>query len=524
MNPRLDSNVDKTNFAATLIIILLVTVPLALNPDAGARVMQQCYEYIATNFGWLYLLGGVAALVLLLWLAFGRYGHVTLGVEGERPEFSTYSWVAMLFCAGIGAGLMYWSAIEWAYYYQSPPFGVKPESVEAARWASSYGVFHWGFIAWAFYCLPTLAIAYPFYAQKVPVLKYSVACHYWLAGREENIFARLMDFLFMIALIGGAGSSLGFSTPLIATLISRLTGIEMGFGLEIAVVGVCVVIFATSVYLGLEKGIKRLSDLNLLLALLLLAFILVAGPTLFLVKSALNSVGTVVQNFVAMSTWTDPFTESRFVEDWTIFYWAWWIAYGPFVGLFVTRISRGRTFREVVLGMLIYGSLGCALFYLVLGNYSLGLQLSGELDVLSILKETDGNQAIVAGFDLLPLGGLVIGWLRFRLLHTGLQCHPPLAPQRGPAALAPIILGGGPGDTACYPHVYRGYQGGADGGARGVATYPGDHGALHLVSTAVAAKGSCRGSAGGLVPRPRLHHSKRIESLNPMVRGRLVVM
>jgi BCCT family betaine/carnitine transporter len=412
-NFSLDANVDKTNFIATLVIILLVSVPLALSPEAGARVMQDAYAFIATNFGWLYLLGGVAALVLLLWLAFGRYGGVRLGVAGEKPEFSTYSWVAMLFCAGIGAGLMYWSAIEWAYYYQAPPFGAEPESLEAARWASSYGVFHWGILAWAFYCLPTLAIAYPFYAQRVPVLKYSVACHYWLQGREENAFARMMDFLFMIALIGGAGSSLGFSTPLIAALISRLTGIEVSFGLEVAVVVTCVVIFATSVYLGLEKGIKRLSDLNLLLALALLVIILVAGPTLFLVKSALNSLGHVVQNFVAMSTWTDPFTESRFVEDWTIFYWAWWIAYGPFVGLFVTRISRGRTIREVVLGMLIYGTLGCALFYLILGNYSLGLQLSGQLDVLSILNEQDGNQAIIAGFDQLPLAELAIGLFCF---------------------------------------------------------------------------------------------------------------
>jgi choline-glycine betaine transporter len=289
----LDANVDKTNFAATIVIILLVSVPLALNPEAGAQVMQASYAFIATNFGWLYLLAGVSALILLLWLAFGRFGRVTLGTDGEAPEFSTYSWVAMLFCAGIGAGLMYWSAIEWAYYYDAPPFGAEPGSTEAARWASSYGVFHWGPIAWAFYCLPTLAIAYPFYAQKVPVLKYSVGCHFWLAGREENIFARMMDFLFMIALIGGAGSSLGFSTPLIATLISRLTGVEMGFGLEVAVVILCVVIFATSVYLGLERGIKRLSDLNLLLALFLLAYILAAGPTLFLVKSALNSVGIV---------------------------------------------------------------------------------------------------------------------------------------------------------------------------------------------------------------------------------------
>jgi BCCT family betaine/carnitine transporter len=409
----LDANIDKTNFAATLIIILLVSVPLVLDPVGGAELVQQSYKFITINFGWLYLLGGIAALLLVLWLAFGRFGRVTLGTEGEKPEFSTYSWVAMLFCAGVGAGLMYWSAIEWAYYYQSPPFGAEPQSVEAARWASSYGIFHWGIIAWAFYCLPTLAIAYPFYAERVPVLKYSVACHYWLKGREESPLARSMDFLFMIALIGGAGSSLGFSTPLIAALLSRLTGIEVSFGLEMVVVGICVVAFATSVFLGLEKGIKRLSDINMAAALLLLAFVLIAGPTLFIIKTSLNSIGVVAQNFLAMSSWTDPFTESGFVEDWTIFYWAWWIAYGPFVGLFVTRISRGRTIRQVVLGMLLYGTLGGALFYMVLGNYSLGLQLSGELDVLAVMAEADGNQAIVAGFDQLPLAELAIALFCF---------------------------------------------------------------------------------------------------------------
>ena len=409
----MDANIDKTNFAATLIIILLVSVPLVLDPVGGAELVQQSYKFIATNFGWLYLLGGIAALLLVLWLAFGRFGAVTLGSAGEKPEFSTYSWVAMLFCAGVGAGLMYWSAIEWAYYYQSPPFGAEPQSAEAARWASSYGIFHWGFIAWAFYCLPTLAIAYPFYAERVPVLKYSVACHYWLKGREEGPLARSMDFLFMIALIGGAASSLGFSTPLIAALLSRLTGVEVSFGLEMVVVGICVVAFAASVFLGLEKGIKRLSNINMAAALLLLAFVLIAGPTLFIIKTSLNSIGVVAQNFLAMSSWTDPFTESGFVEDWTIFYWAWWIAYGPFVGLFVTRISRGRTIRQVVLGMLLYGTLGGALFYMVLGNFSLGLQLSGELDVLAVMAEADGNRAIVAGFDQLPLAELAIALFCF---------------------------------------------------------------------------------------------------------------
>lgn len=409
----MNANIDKTNFLATLLIILLVSVPLILSPEKGAAVVIESYQFIALNFGWLYQLAGVAVLVFLLWLAFGRFGAVKLGRDGDDPEFSTYSWIAMLFCASIGAGLMYWSAIEWAHYYQAPPFGAEPGSAEAADWASAYGIFHWGFIAWGFYCLPTLAIAYPFYAERVPLLKYSLACHYWLGGHEHSPFARAMDFLFMMALIGGAGSSLGFSTPLIAALISQLTGIEPSFALETLVVGICVIAFATSVYLGLQRGIKRLSDINMAIAMGLLAFVFLAGPTLFILKTSLNSVGVVVQNFVAMATWTDPFTDSGFVEDWTVFYWAWWIAYGPFVGLFVTRISRGRSIRQVVLGMLLWGTLGGALFYMVLGNYSLGLQMSGELDVVAVMQAADGNQAIVAAFEQLPMAELAIALFCF---------------------------------------------------------------------------------------------------------------
>jgi len=413
MEKILTTEVDKVSFGATLLVIVVAVVPLLLAPEAGALLLQQAYSFIADTFGVAYLLGGISAFMLLLWLAFGRYGSVKLGDADDTPDFSTFSWVGMLFCAGVGAGLMYWAAIEWAYYYQSPPYGVEPESVRAAKWASSYGIFHWGPIAWAFYCLPTLAIAYPFYVKKVPSLKFSVSCHHLFKNHKNDYCSRAIDLLFMIALIGGAGSSLGFSTPLIATLISDLTGIAPGFGLEVFVVAFCVIIFAVSVYMGLEKGIKRLSDLNLILALLLLAFVLIAGPTLFLMKTGLNSIGTVLANFIQMSTWTDPFTDSGFVEDWTVFYWAWWVAYGPFVGLFVTRISRGRTFKEVILGMLIYGSLGGALFYLVLGNYSMFLQLSGNLNVLDILNNQDGNLAIVAGFHQLPLGSVAIALFCF---------------------------------------------------------------------------------------------------------------
>jgi BCCT family betaine/carnitine transporter len=400
--------IDRWTFAATAGTIALFCLPLLVAPEASARLIQQAYDTLTAQFGVFYLWYGVGALVFLLYLAFGRYGRVRLGPAGSRPVFHTLSWVAMLFSTGIGAGLLYWAVIEWGYYYDAPPFGVEPRSAQAAEWASSYGLFHWGVLAWAFYCLPTLAIAYAFYVRGVPYLRLSTGCLPFLPGGVNSRRGRFIDFLFMLNLIGGTGTSLGLSTPMIAASVAEVTGLPHDFLLEVAVVVLCIGIFGTSAWLGLERGIKRLSDLNLLIALVLLFFVLAVGPTLFILKTGTNSIGLVLQNFLRMSTWTDPFTDSRFVENWTVFYWAWWVAYGPFVGIFVTRISYGRTLREVIGGMLVFGSLGAALFFIVFGNYALHLELEGLLPVTTVIQESGAETAIAQVFAALPLGPLAL--------------------------------------------------------------------------------------------------------------------
>lgn len=403
------SRIDWPSFAACVVIILGVCIPLAIFSDSAGAVLQTLYDFIAAEFGVAYLTASVACIGFLAWLAASRFGRTKLGPSDEEPEFGTLSWVAMLFCAGVGAGLMFWCVTEWSYYYVSPPFGAAPRSPEAAEWASTYGLFHWGFTAWAFYCLPAVAIAYPYYVRKLDTLRFSTSCNWFLKDREHGVAARIVDFLFMVALIGGAASSLGFSTPMIAACIAWLLDIEPRFGLEAAVVVLCVALFAGSVWLGLKKGIKRLSDINLALAFVLLLFVLIAGPTTFILKTSLNGIGVLSQNFLRMNFWTDPFTDSNFVEDWTVFYWAWWIAYAPYVGLFVTRISRGRSIRQVVTGMLVLGSLGSWVFYMVLGNYAMFQELTGTVDVTGIVSAADGNAAIVATLETLPLAPLVIG-------------------------------------------------------------------------------------------------------------------
>ncbi len=401
--------IDWPSFIASVAIILAAAITLVAFPEQGARHLTALYDSVSGHLAFIYLLAGTATFSLLVWLAASRYGKIRLSAEEEPPEFGTMSWAAMLFCAGVGAGLMYWAPIEWAYYLDAPPFGIEAGTAAAAQWASSYGIFHWGPTAWAFYCLPTIAIAYPYYVKQCPHLRLSTSCHYFLNGREDSGAARLIDWLFMIGLLGGAGTSLGFSTPMIAAAVGKITGIPTGFTLEFAVVVVSVVLFATSVWLGLKKGIKRLSDINMWLAFILLGYILIAGPTVFLLNTSINSIGLVAQNFIRMNTWTDVFSNSGFVKDWTVFYWAWWIAYGPFVGLFVTRISAGRTIRQVIFGMLTFGSLGGAMFYMVMGNFGLHLQLVESLPVTSILASEGGPAAIIAILGQLPFATVIIG-------------------------------------------------------------------------------------------------------------------
>ncbi len=403
------SRIDWPSFGVCAAILVFSAIPLVAFPEESGAFLESLYTYIAGEFGVLYLLASVSVISFLAWLAFGRYGKVKLGSDDDKPEFGQLSWIGMLFCAGVGAGLLVWCGTEWAFYYDAPPFGVTPHSPEAAEWASTYGLFHWGFTAWAIYCLPAIAIAYPYYTKKLDVLRFSVSCHWFLKGKEHGPVARSIDFLFMVAMLGGAASSLGFSTPMIAATIGWLFNVEPNDTLEIIVVAICVLLFAISVWLGLKKGIKRLSDINVALAFTLLAFILVVGPTAFLLKTSINSLGVMAQNFLRMNFWTDPFTESGFVENWTVFYWAWWVAYAPFVGLFVTRISKGKTIRQMITGMLLWGSLGSWLFYMVIGNYSLFLELTGAVDFTGIMKSQDMNSALVAMLETLPLAPLVIG-------------------------------------------------------------------------------------------------------------------
>ncbi len=399
-----NSKIDPYIFWPSLLIILSMCITSIIWPAATGKTVNATMDWIVDNFGWAYLVVGLAMAALLFWLAMGRYGNVKFGGPTEKPEFSTFTWISMLFCAGIGSSLVYWSIIEPIYYMQTPPFGLTPGSHEAAEWAATYGSFHWGITSWAWYTVATVPIAYSYYVRKETRLTLSIASKSVLGKHVNGPIGKAMDVAVMFGIIGGVGTSLGLGTPMISACIGRIFHIPQSFWLNIVILVIWSVIFGTSVCLGLKKGIARLSDINIGLALALALFVLVAGPTAFILNTFTNSLSLMFDNYFRMSLWTDPIAKSGFPQSWTIFYWAWAVGYAPMMGLFVARISKGRTIRELIIGMCIWGPLGCWIYFGVFGCYSLNIELYGTQSMTALMAEQGAPQAIVTILESLPFG------------------------------------------------------------------------------------------------------------------------
>lgn len=390
-------------FFGALSIILAACIPLFMYPEAGERIINTLFAFVTVEMGWLYMLAGMGSFVLLMWFAFGPLSHKRLG---DKVEYSTFSWIGMLFCAGVGAGIMFGGSIDWAYYAAYPMHGEPAGSWKAAEWGTAYGMFHWGPICWAIYATLAVPIGYSYYVKKIPILNISQACTGLLGDHANRWPGKVIDIMFMTGLVAGSATALGLGIPIVAAAIASVTGLEHSFWLEFGTLIFVTAIFCISSSLGLKKGLSNLSDFNVMIAMALLLFVFIAGPTLFLTDMAITSLGLMVSEFVRMATWMDPIGKAGFTQDWTVFYYAWFVAYAPFMSLFIAKISRGRTVREVVLGPVIVASLGCGCFYLVFGNFGLYLQMTGQLDVVTMVKTVKGATAIMAIADFIPLASL----------------------------------------------------------------------------------------------------------------------
>ena len=400
-------NVDWFIFGAGTLGILVICLPLILFPAEGKEMLAAAFAAVTQSLGPVYLLGALAVLLFLLYLAFGRFGKVVLGREA-KPDYRNFSWASMLFCGGIGTSVLFWGTVEWAHYQATPPFGLAPGTDEAMRWAASYPIYHWGVIGWALYCLPGVAIAYAYHVREIPFLRLSSACEALLGRHSKSWVGRIVDLLFMVGLLGAVSTGVGLGIPLVSAGLTHLLDIERTFALDLLVIFIITVTFAISVYLGLEAGIKRLSNINVGFSVLLLLFVLAFGPTAFILQQGAATVGHLTANFITMSTWLDLGDTSSFDESWTVFYWAWWLALGPFMGMFIAKISRGRTMRQTVLGVLGYGSLGCGLVFIILGGTAQHQEMTGQTQVLAMVANGLANNAVIEVLGALPLSGIVL--------------------------------------------------------------------------------------------------------------------
>ena len=400
--------IDPGIFWSSLIAILAASIPLALYPEAGKAAVDGLLSSFTGTFGWLYLLTGIGSFFFMVWLAYGPLGRIKMGAPDEQPEFKTVPWISMLFCAGIGISICNWAFVEPLYLLSGPPLGIEGGTTEAAEWAAMYPMFHWGVVPWALYLMPALPMAYVLYVRKVNVLRLSEACRGILGKAVDGPIGKLIDVIVIFSIVGGVGTSLGLSVPLVSALFQEMFGLADSFGLQMGILTAWTAMIAWSVYNGLNKGIQTLSNINAALGFLLLFFVLIVGPTIFLLNLWTNSVGLFLDNFFRINFWTDPVAKGGFPESWTIFYWAWWIAYAPMMGLFVARISRGRTIKNIIVHGVVWGTLGCWAFFAIWGGYAIDLQLSGAVDLQAILSSDGIPATVVAILKTLPVAWLVI--------------------------------------------------------------------------------------------------------------------
>ncbi|WP_119153185.1 BCCT family transporter [Caldimonas tepidiphila] len=385
-------------------LILAMVLWGLLAPASLGAVFDQALAFTTRSFGWFYLWVVLLLVGLALFLAVSRYGDLKLGADEDEPEFSLGAWFSMLFAAGMGIGLVFWGVAEPLSHYGTPPPGIAPRTPEAANAAMRYTFFHWGLHPWAVYSVVGLAIAFFQFRRRAPALvSASTAALPW---RFAQRLSPLVDVLAVVATAFGVAASLGIGSLQINSGLNAVFGLPVGPAWQVGILAVTTALFLGSALSGVHRGIKWLSSSNLVLAALLALAVFVLGPTVALIDTFTTTLGNYLSEFVRMSLRTTPFRDSRWVGSWTIFYWAWWIAWSPFVGLFIARVSRGRTLREFVVGTVLAPTLAGFVWFSVFGGTALHLEIFQNAG-LSQAVAGDVSTALFRMFELLP-GGLLM--------------------------------------------------------------------------------------------------------------------
>ncbi|MFQ9491518.1 MAG: BCCT family transporter [Bilophila wadsworthia] len=373
---------DKKILLPTIAIVLLTSAPLIFYASSLQGMIQSIYDFTAKSFGWgyilLYLLGGF----FVFFIAFSPYGKIKLGGHDQKPVFNNFHWGSMIIAAGHGIGMVNWSMVEPLITNNAAPLGHGANAAYSYEVATAYTFFHWGPYYWVLYLIPCIPIFYFMGVRQVKKQRVS-ECLTPLFGRKliDGWFGVCLDVFIIMGLAGGIGSTLATAVQLVSGLYADYFGLPDTQALHLGVLGMFTVITLGSIRKPLSKGMRLLSDMNSILALSLLAIVLIGGATGYFFSLGTNTLGMVLDMFPRVSGWTDPFNASGFPAKWTVFYGAWFLAYGPMMAIFFTGISMGRTLRETVLGVYFFGCLSSFLFSVIFGGFSLYLQYTGQFDV-----------------------------------------------------------------------------------------------------------------------------------------------
>jgi len=386
-------------FPAAAILLLIFVVLTAMSPAVAARKFDAMQAWITTYFGWLYIVSMTGFLIFAIYLCFSRYGNIKLGKPDQKPEFSTLTWFSMLFSAGMGIGMLFWGVAEPLYHFNSPPTG-EAGTIEAAKRAMGITLFHWCLHPWALYAIVGLALAYFGYRKGLP-LSFRSVFHPLIGDRIYGRLGDLIDILAVLATLFGLATSLGLGAKQVNAGLGYVFGLEQSTQMQLILIFLITCMAVGSLVSGLDVGIRRLSELNMCLVGLLLVFLFVFGPTKFLFGSLVANTGAYVQKLPINSFWTGAYNTNEsagWLGWWTVFYWGWWIAWSPFVGMFIARVSKGRTIREFITGVLLVPTAVAIVWMTAFGSSALHQEIYKD----KVGNDKDAIAAVEAKFDYAP--------------------------------------------------------------------------------------------------------------------------
>lgn len=381
-------------FLISAIVISILVVIGALFPKKFGAIAEELFLFTTTNFGWFYLIAVFVIIIFLIAIAISKYGKIRLGGEQERPEFPFFTWIGMLFSAGFGAGLVFWGVAEpMSHFFETPFYDLENQSEEAARVAMGYSFFHWGISQWSVFAIVGLVIAFLQFRRNDNAL---ISKATESVTGSKKVVSHTIDSLAVIATVLGVATSIGLGVLQIHGGLTTVSNISNAVWVQIVIIAIVFLAYMASATTGLDKGIRYLSNLNLGLCLLLLVFVFFMGPTVFILNAFTLGIGDYIAEFIQYSLRLEPYKGGTWVRDWTVFYWAWAIAWSPFVGAFVARVSRGRTIREFITGVMVIPPVIACFWIATFG----GTALYKDLNESAGIAEAVNNDITVALFNV----------------------------------------------------------------------------------------------------------------------------